>query len=101
LEFPVDPQHNAFIYQVRGEMETEGRVKAGAHQLVLFERGESAVRVFVQQDTEFVFLGGEPLKETLFAYGPFVMNTEDQIRQCIRDYQTGKMGDPDVVNGRR
>jgi redox-sensitive bicupin YhaK (pirin superfamily) len=101
IEFPVDALHNAFIYLVRGEVETEGRVKAGAHQLVLFERGAEALRVFVQQDAEFVLLGGEPLKEHLFAYGPFVMNTEDQIRQCIRDYQTGKMGDPDVVNGRK
>jgi redox-sensitive bicupin YhaK (pirin superfamily) len=101
IEFPVDALHNAFIYLVRGEVETEGRVKAGAHQLVLFERGAEALRVFVQQDAEFVLLGGEPLKEHLFAYGPFVMNTEDQIRQCIRDYQTGKMGDPEVVNGRK
>jgi redox-sensitive bicupin YhaK (pirin superfamily) len=43
-------------------------------------------------------LGGQPLNEPVFSYGPFVMNTEEEIQQCIKDYQSGKMGDPAVVN---
>ena len=46
----------------------------------------------VVEDTRFILLSGEPIKESLSTYGPFVMNTEDEIRQAIIDYQSGKMG---------
>jgi hypothetical protein len=46
-----------------------------------------------------LLLGGQPLNETVYAYGPFVMNNELQIRQCFADYQSGKMGNPITVNG--
>jgi len=37
-------------------------------------------------------LSGEPIREPVFGYGPFVMNTEDEIRTAISDYRSGKMG---------
>ena len=39
-----------------------------------------------------ILLSGSPINEELSTYGPFVMNTEDEIRQAILDYQSGKMG---------
>ena len=39
-----------------------------------------------------LILAGEPIDEPVVQYGPFVMNSEQQIRQAIRDYQTGRMG---------
>ena len=43
-------------------------------------------------------LGGKPHNEPVYAYGPFVMNSEDEIRKCYADYQSGKMGNPMAVD---
>jgi redox-sensitive bicupin YhaK (pirin superfamily) len=44
------------------------------------------------EPVELLLLGGVPLKEPVVRYGPFVMNTEDEIRQAVIDYQSGRMG---------
>jgi redox-sensitive bicupin YhaK (pirin superfamily) len=98
LDIPTDSTHNAFIYLISGSAELEGHREVVANQLALYDRGTSDLNIFSEGGAEFLVLGGEPLNETVFSYGPFVMNNEHQIRQCIMDYQLGKMGDPDVVN---
>lgn len=98
-DIPTDPGHNAFLYAIEGDLELEDRQLLSRHQLALFERGESTVRLYSREGAEVLLLGGQPLNEPVFAYGPFVMNNEAQIRQCYADYREGKMGNPDVVNG--
>lgn len=98
LDIDTDPSHNAFIYMIKGEAELEGGKKLKANQLALYERGESQVRLFSDCENELLVLGGQPLNEPVISYGPFVMNTEEQIRQCMRNYQNGLMGNPDSVN---
>lgn len=98
LSIPTNPTHNAFVYVIKGNIETEGRKGINANQVVLYERGESHINLFSAQDAEILMLGGKPHNETVYAYGPFVMNSEDEIRKCYSDYQSGKMGNPDVVN---
>jgi len=98
LNVPVDPTHNAFIYVINGNIETEGRKQINTNQVVLYERGGNEIELFSAGDAELLLLGGRPHNEPVYAYGPFVMNTEDQIRKCYSDYQSGKMGNPDVVN---
>jgi len=100
LDLPTDAGHNAFAYAVNGSVELEGRQLLEQHHIALFERGESTISLFSQNGAELLVLGGQPLNERVYAYGPFVMNTEQQIRQCIADYQAGKMGNPDAVNAR-
>jgi len=99
LSIPTDPQHNAFIYVIKGNIETEGRKEINQNQVVLYERGESTINIFSKGASEILLLGGKPHNETVFAYGPFVMNNEQEIRKCISDYQSGKMGNPDMVDG--
>ena len=98
LEVPTDPTHNAFIYLINGNLELEGRKELKANHVALYERGESLLNVFTKDGAELLIQGGKPLNEVVYAYGPFVMNTEEQINKCITDYNTGKMGDPDLVN---
>lgn len=100
FEIPINGKHNAFIYLISGEMELEGRKNLKANQVALYERGKEVIQCFAPKGAEFLLMGGEPLNEVVYAYGPFVMNNEQQIRQCYIDYQNGKMGNPSTVNGK-
>lgn len=98
LDIPTNAQHNAFIYTIDGELELEGQKALKQNQIALYERGDSLINLYSKNGAEFLMLGGQPLDEPVFSYGPFVMNNEAQIRKVIADYQSGKMGDPDLVN---
>lgn len=98
FEIPIQASHNAFLYLISGELELEGRKILKSNQVALYERGKEVIQCFAQTGAEFLLLGGEPLNEVVYAYGPFVMNTEQEIRQCYINYQAGKMGNPELVN---
>ncbi|MBP9884122.1 MAG: pirin family protein [Chitinophagales bacterium] len=98
LEIPVDATHNAFAYVVSGNLETEGRKQINTNQVALYERGDNRINLFAVNGAEILVAGGKPLNEPVYSYGPFVMNTEEEIQRCIRDYQAGKMGNAEVVN---
>jgi redox-sensitive bicupin YhaK (pirin superfamily) len=75
-----------------------GRLKVNDEQpvaeveVVLFTRAGEAIRLEAKSDARALLLSGQPLGEPVAAQGPFVMNTPDEIRQAIRDFQAGKMG---------
>ncbi len=98
LDIPTDPTHNAFLYNVKGNLELEAKQKLTDHQIAIYQRGDSIINLYSEKGAEFLLLGGQPLDEEVFSYGPFVMNNEDQIKQCIKNYQNGLMGNPDLVN---
>ncbi len=101
LSIPTDPRDNAFIYVIKGKLEVHGRREINQNQVVLYERGKSLINIYSEGETEILMLGGKPHNEPVYAYGPFVMNTEEEIRKCISDYQSGKMGNPDVVDAKK
>ncbi len=78
--------------------EEENRKSIAENQVVLYQRGASNIELFSSEGAELLLLGGQPHNEPVYAYGPFVMNTESEIEKCYRDYQSGRMGNPDVVN---
>jgi len=98
IVIPTYPTHNAFLYSIDGKVELEGNQSASSKQVVLYQRGNSMVELYSKDGAELLLLGGQPLNEPVFSYGPFVMNNEDQIRQCIANYNNGLMGDPNLVN---
>lgn len=98
LDIPVQPEHNAFVYAVSGKVEIEEQNELRPNQIALYQRGGNNINLYAEEGAEVFVLGGQPLNEPVFSYGPFVMNSEQEIYQCIRDYQGGKMGDPDKVN---
>ena len=89
--------YNAFAYVVEGEglFGAKGE-PAGDGQMVLFARNGDEVRIENPSDAtaalEVLLIAGVPLNEPVARYGPFVMNTEGEIRQAIEDYQQGRMG---------
>jgi redox-sensitive bicupin YhaK (pirin superfamily) len=94
---PVPDAYNAFAYVVEGEglFGAEGE-RARDGQMVLFMRDGNEVRIENPADAEatleVLLIAGVPLNEPIARYGPFVMNTEGEIRQAIEDYQQGRMG---------
>ena len=98
LDIPTDPRHNAFVYVVKGSLEIEGHRQLKANQIALYQRGDHLLNMYAKEGADILVLGGQPLNEPVYSYGPFVMNTEEQIRMCISNYRSGKMGDPNLVN---
>jgi len=93
---PVPDNHNALAYVIHGELRAgdEGRrVREG--QLARFGGGDSvrlAVDAGAGEPAGLLLLAGVPLNEPVERYGPFVMNTREQIIQAIADYREGRMG---------
>ena len=98
LDIPTDPTHNAFIYVIEGTLEIEERKALSTNQIALYQRGDEWINVYSEKGAEMLVLGGQPLNEVVYSYGPFVMNTKEQINLCIQNYRTGKMGNPALVN---
>ena len=93
----VSATHNAFAYVVDGEglFGAEGE-RGGDGQMVLFAQDGDEVRIEnpanAKATLEVLLIAGVPLNEPVARYGPFVMNTEGEIRQAIEDYRLGRMG---------
>ena len=73
------------------------RERAGDGQMVLFAQDGEEIRIDnpadAQTTLQVLLIGGMPLNEPVSRYGPFVMNTREEIYQAIEDYRLGKMGE--------
>jgi quercetin 2,3-dioxygenase len=90
LEQPSDYMTGLFV--LKGAVTVNGSVKVGASEFVTFAREGAAIGISADQDSTLLVLGGEPIAEPVVGYGPFVMNTEEEIRRAIDDYRSGRMG---------
>lgn len=81
--------HNAFVYTYRGEVTIGGRAVPDRTMAILANDGAEGVRIEAAVDSKVILVAGAPLKEPIAQYGPFVMNTGEQIQQTLRDYQSG------------
>jgi quercetin 2,3-dioxygenase len=99
VQLPWRPDFNALVYVLSGNgtVGTEGR-PVGAGQLAVFGVGDQlTVAADATQEgpapaLDVLILGGRPIGEPVFAYGPFVMNTRDEVAQAFEDYQAGRLG---------
>ena len=91
LEFP--PELTALLFVLQGDVDIQDGTRAASRDLVVLERGKgSKTKLRAKKGTRLLALAGEPLGEPVVAQGPFVMNTGEQIRQAMWDYQSGAMG---------
>lgn len=91
VELTVPAGHNTMLFVRQGKLAL-GSAVMGAADLALLERDGTRIRLQAQEDTSLLLMGGEPLDEPIVASGPFVMNTEQEIRVAMMDYQSGRMG---------
>lgn len=91
LEVPAS--HGLSMVVLRGEAVFNGQDRAGAGQLVAFEQGGGQVRVQAgDEEVKILLFSGVPINEPVVGYGPFVMNTAEEIRQAITDFNNGRFG---------
>ena len=90
--FDITEGHNVIIFARKGSVRVQGRV-LGPQDVALMNRaGTRVVMEAVEQDSKVLLLAGEPLEEPIAARGPFVMNTQPELQQAIRDFQSGNFG---------
>jgi redox-sensitive bicupin YhaK (pirin superfamily) len=91
LSFPIPENHNTALLVIEGNIEVNGR-PAPTHSFVLFKNEGEDITIKALENSVVLLLSGEPIPEPIVSYGPFVMNTQEEIYEAIHDFQRGKFG---------
>ena len=86
------PGHTLALAVLRGTVQVNDAAIARASQLVVLSREGEGVRIEANGEAVVLWLAGAPLGEPVAGYGPFVMNTQEEIRQAIEDFRAGRFG---------
>jgi redox-sensitive bicupin YhaK (pirin superfamily) len=93
VRLPTPKSHNTALLVLEGAVKINGEVRPfSAPEGLLFKHDGDEVAVSADTNALLLFLSGEPLDEPIVHYGPFVMNTADEINEAIEDYNAGKFG---------
>ncbi|WP_292225328.1 pirin family protein [Brevundimonas sp.] len=84
--------HTSIVVVLSGHVTVNGDQPAGAAEALLLDRQGDSVTLHADADAVLLVLTGEPIDEPIVGYGPFVMNSEDEIRQAVTDFNTGRFG---------
>ena len=94
FEQRLPPEHNAFVYVYRGQVSIEGTPISAQRMAILRNDPDcDGVVIEVDSDAKVLLIAGMPLKEAIAQYGPFVMNTQQEILQAIKDFRDGHLGE--------
>lgn len=94
LEVEIPESHQSLIYLLEGEVLVNNSevLHKGDNQMITFHQDGTTIRFEAKKKSTILILSGEPIKEKVTQYGPYVMNTQSEILEAMRDYQQGKMG---------
>jgi quercetin 2,3-dioxygenase len=93
FEQPLPPGHNAFVYAYRGEVLIGGEPVPQARMAILAnDPSADGIRLACDAPARVLVIAGRPLGEPIVQYGPFVMNSQQEIHQAVRDFQEGRFG---------
>lgn len=92
FSFSLPGGFNSGILLIDGEMTVNEQHHVPENHYVQFKNEAGEIRIRASKKSILLVLSGEPLNEPYVGYGPFVMNTEEEIRQAIEDYNAGKFG---------
>ena len=84
--------HTALVAVLRGAIRANGSKPAGSAELVLLDANGSDLTLEASTDSTVLVLSGVPLNEPIVGYGPFVMNSAEEIDTAMKDFQRGKFG---------
>ncbi len=94
FEQPLPAAHNAFVYVYRGEISISGQAVPTQRMAILGNGAQTdGVLLEAGSDARVLLIAGKPLNEPIAQYGPFVMNTQQEIHQAIQDFRDGRLGE--------
>lgn len=91
LTTTIPANHNTAILVINGNVEVNGE-PAPLHSFILFKNEGEDIQVKASEDSVLLLLSGEPIDEPVAQYGPFVMNTQEELYQAFEEFQSGKFG---------
>lgn len=86
--------HNAFLYVYEGDVAVDAAGESRRlprHSAGVLSEGDGVTVVAAAEGARFILLAGKPLREPVVQYGPFVMNTREEIEQAVQDFQNGRL----------
>ncbi|MDY0056633.1 MAG: pirin family protein [Methyloversatilis sp.] len=90
LELTVPEGHTLALVVLHGLIRANGSQPVREAQMALYHREGSSFSIAAEADATVLLLAGEPIDEPIAGYGPFVMNTKDEIREAIDDFNSGR-----------
>jgi len=90
LEF--EEKQNVVLYVLEGKVRINEVEIAEQKDLIIFENSTGNIHLECLSSVKILLMAGEPIDEPLVTHGPFVMNSQTEILEAMRDYQNGKMG---------
>ena len=94
LDVDIPQNHQSLIYVLDGTVLVNDTkvLKKGENQMIVFNQDGNSIHFKAKTTSTILILSGEPILEKVTQYGPYVMNTQTEILEAMRDYQKGKMG---------
>ena len=91
VTFDLPENFNTGILVVEGAVKVNGE-KAPADNFILFKNEGETISIEAEEDSILFVISGEPINEPVAAYGPFLMNTHEELEQALEDFNKGKFG---------
>ena len=88
----IPASHNTAILVVEGIIEINGQ-NAQLHDFILFKNEGETITIKAKEKSVLILLSGAPINEPIAQYGPFVMNTQQELQETFKEYQDGKFGE--------
>lgn len=99
VELKLPQGHTALVFVLSGQVTVAGTHQIGDAEMAVLDKENEILSLRADKESKILFLGGEPLNEPIVGYGPFVMNTQAEILQAMQDFEAGKMGVIEPIEG--
>lgn len=90
--FDLPAEYNTGLLVIEGQVVFNETEQAPTDHFALFRNDGSTITVQAEQDAIVLVLSGQPIQEPIASYGPFLMNTHEELQQAVQDFSQGKFG---------